>query len=1081
MEERVQLRDALAAVQVLRDIGMRQQLVEELSLELGKDFDPPRTGALSTDCAAIVRACARLGALRELVLAVNLVGGSSPEVARLAELVETLAPEAVLTSEERLRAADLLARIPPPSIKKSFIDSDLMEYWDESILDIGDALERLGTVVGRDAYAVDSLLALLERAAHQADNFSRNQCHQIIRNAAARYGRDEDISRLCEQLSADDAVTDQSPASTAAVTSVDRVIPVLLASTSGEDDVRAIEAAPSAQDHPRLVTRPIIGGIPPQNPSFTGRREILKDLRRALRVRSQVGPPLYTLQGFAGVGKTQLAIEYAYRYLSEYDLIWWIPSEYDTSITRSLQSLARRLSLPESDDSESTVRTVLDELATGWPSPKWLLIYDGAGEPVDVRPYLPSGPGQVLITSRNRDWSNESTLFEVDMFSEEESIDFLTRQWEDLSDEEAHTLATELGHLPLALDQAIAVHRVTGMPLDEYLRLLRKSPGLVLELDEGESSEYPQSVAKTCRLAFDRLRDRSVGASQLLQACSFFGPSEIAVPLLGRARGASLPPELSKTVLDNIKLRGAIRDIGRYGLARLDASRDFIKIHTLVGKLLQDTLPKDQRDVMQRAAHSLLAFATPQEPDDERNWPMFRQVAPHMVPSGIVLSRDTQARQAVLDLIRFLFVTGEYRQSADLAEIAVETWTKSPGASKTMPQRANFHLGNALRALGEYQRARAINDKTLDIMRRELGEDDEYTLRLANSHGADLRLMGEFREALKLDKNTLDHYRKVLGEEDGATLRSAHNLAVDHRLLGDFSEALKLDKETLRQRRAILRENSPEVLSSITSLARDLYGMGDYEKALEEEERSIGAFIALELEHNVFFLHAQRNLAIFLRKVGRYSESLKLSAATLEQSINRFGPKHEYSLSAMMTLANALHVSGELEKARETNENAWQLYRENFGNDHPFTLACANNVSITWRALDRVAEAKALDLATIEALLRVLGDNHLYTLCGMTNLSNDYSMSGNHAEAKNVSQDVFNKSKQIRPKDHPYTLACATNLVLDLEAIGATDEAASLRTDTRRRLQRKLGRNHPDTVNMERGFRAECDTEVPPT
>ena len=109
-------------------------------------------------------------------------------------------------------------------------------------------------------------------------------------------------------------------------------------------------------------------------------------------------------------------------------------------------------------------------------------------------------------------WSNESSILEVDVFSEDESIDFLTRRWEGISEEEAHLLAEELGRLPLALDQAVAVHRVTGMPLEEYLRLLKKSPGLVL--DEGQSSEYPQSVAKTCSLAFDGLRKRSPGAAQ---------------------------------------------------------------------------------------------------------------------------------------------------------------------------------------------------------------------------------------------------------------------------------------------------------------------------------------------------------------------------------------------------------------------------------------------------------------------------------------------------------------------------------------------------------------------------------------
>jgi hypothetical protein len=125
--------------------------------------------------------------------------------------------------------------------------------------------------------------------------------------------------------------------------------------------------------------------------------------------------------------------------------------------------------------------------------------------------------------------------------------------------------------------------------------------------------------------------------------------------------------------------------------------------------------------------------------------------------------------------------------------------------------------------------------------------------------------------------------------------------------------------------------------------------------------------------------------------------------------------------------------------------------------------------------------ALALDRATVDSLKGVLGDNHPYTLCALTSLSNNLSMAGDHAEARLVSQDVYDRSRRARPEDHPYTLACATNLAVDLEATGATAEAATLRLDTRRRLQHKLGREHPSTVNMERGRRAECDNEVPPT
>ena len=364
------MRDALAGIEALHDVGVRQFLIDELADELGRDFNPPRTNILTVDCAAIVRSCARLGALPELLEAVLTVVGPSAEVARLSKLVERLAPAAVLTAAERRRTADLLASIPPGSVEQLLAEADLSEYWDREIQEIGDAVERLVFRVEKDPYTDVALLMFLERAAHQADPFSRNQCHQIIQNAAARLGRAHDVERLCQQLSGE-IVDDRSypPPSTTG----DIALPVPPLLTSGEEDVTA--TAPPA------TPLRVIGGIPPQNPSFTGRQGMLKELRGALRTHSHAALLPHTLHGLGGVGKTQLATEFAHRYQHDYDIIWWIPADTDQQITRSLVSLARRLKMPESDDSEFTVRTVLDDLSAGLPTRSWLLIYDNAAEP----------------------------------------------------------------------------------------------------------------------------------------------------------------------------------------------------------------------------------------------------------------------------------------------------------------------------------------------------------------------------------------------------------------------------------------------------------------------------------------------------------------------------------------------------------------------------------------------------------------------------------------------------------------------------------------------------------------------------
>ncbi len=154
----------------------------------------------------------------------------------------------------------------------------------------------------------------------------------------------------------------------------------------------------------------IMGGVPPQNPNFTGRDTILMDLKTALWEHNRAAVLPHTLHGLGGVGKSQLAIEYARRFQADYELIWWIPADDEAYIRRSFVSLARRLNLPESNDWRYTVETVLEQLRLGSPTPNWLLIYDRADDPQKLQTFLPSGSGRVLITSRNQSWVNQSTV-----------------------------------------------------------------------------------------------------------------------------------------------------------------------------------------------------------------------------------------------------------------------------------------------------------------------------------------------------------------------------------------------------------------------------------------------------------------------------------------------------------------------------------------------------------------------------------------------------------------------------------------------------------------------------------------------
>src|ERR1700735_3624134 len=250
------------------------------------------------------------------------------------------------------------------------------------------------------------------------------------------------------------------------------------------------------------------GNVPQRIKNFTGRDEVLEQLRQAVSGQVTVVLP-HALQGMGGVGKTALAIEYAHRYGPEYDLVWWIPADQPALVRASLAGLAERLALPSAVGKgiEGAAAAALEALRLGDPHARWLLIFDNADEPDELNEIIPRGPGDVLITSRTPRWDVVATKLEVNVFDRRESVAFLKKRIPGgLSDSEADELAEELGDLPLALEQAGACQAETGMGVGTYLRLLKEEVGKILGV--GKPLEYPRSMTAAWRVSVGEMTKR---------------------------------------------------------------------------------------------------------------------------------------------------------------------------------------------------------------------------------------------------------------------------------------------------------------------------------------------------------------------------------------------------------------------------------------------------------------------------------------------------------------------------------------------------------------------------------------------
>jgi tetratricopeptide (TPR) repeat protein len=820
-------------------------------------------------------------------------------------------------------------------------------------------------------------------------------------------------------------------------------------------------------------------GLPARNPDFTGRDRLLTAVRAALRDGMAALLPESEF-GMGGEGKSNLAVEYAYRHAGDYDLVWWVPAEQTTSARAALAVLARQLGMPMSDDIKDTVDGVLRALRDGRPYGRWLLIYDNAQDPDQVVPLTPlsadaGGPGlgpgrHVLVTSRDRGWGRHASVVDVGVFERSESIALLRRLVPRLSDVEADLLSERVGDLPLAVGQAAAWQVVTGGTVEEYLRLFDRR--LTEFTAGGGSEELPGPLAAGVSLNLDLLRGENPVAGQLLELWAVFDPEPVPCGLLTAGRSAELPAELTALLADEARLRGAMRDISRFSLARFDEEPGSLQVHRLVRAILDDRLGDDGRRRVRGHVHAILAEATPAEkPEEESTWELRSEITPHVVPSGVFEADDPGIRYVGIDQAKFLYQSGEYEGSRRLAETALDRWRDRYGPDDDDVLDISRVLANALRGLGDNRAAADLSEDNLARTRRKYGADNLQTLFAANGFGADLRFLGEFRRAYEIDFDAWRRLRRIHGETDTDTRLAASNLAIDLRILGEFPRAHEIDLEVWGGEGQAYRQR----FRATHNLARDLHALGRYAEAHRIQAESLANLRPVLAPGHALVLQAKMSHAGTLRKLGRSEEAHRLATETFAAHVRRFGEEHPNTLASRVCLALATSAIGRQEEALPLIDRALEGYRRVMGDGHPFVQVCAINRGVVLRRLAEVYAAQETDQAALADLeAGVLGPNHYYAFCATVGLANDYYLLGELEAAARLLSDVREKMIGCLGERHPYSLAVELNLARARAAMGQGEDVSG---PVPASLRQALGADHPEVLAAERGEPLECDIE----
>jgi tetratricopeptide (TPR) repeat protein len=776
------------------------------------------------------------------------------------------------------------------------------------------------------------------------------------------------------------------------------------------------------------------GALPPtwnvphnRNPNFTGREEHQASLKTAL---SSGKPAALTqaIHGLGGVGKTQLALEYAYRNVAEYDIVWWVRSEEPATLAADYASLADALDLPEK---EATDQLLIIKAVKQWleQNPKWLLVFDNAKDSVEVRNYIPQGGiGHVLITSRNPGWRGTTTPLDVKVLERSESVDFLLKRTGYTDKEAADALAEALGDLPLALEQAGAYMEVKGRTLSDYLNMFIVHKNKLLNR-AAPSTDYPDTVATTWDIAFNEVMQISSSGADLLNLCAFLAPDDIPVELLNSG-AQHLPESLTAVASDPLAFDDAVDPLRRYSLVEITA--ETISVHRLVQAVTRDRLDEDERKKWAEAAVRIVNKAFPFESYDVGTWPVCSRLLPH----ALAAAEHAEALDVALDLTgRLLNQTGAYLRGRAQFTEAKEMFKQALaiGEATYGPDHPNVaagvnNLGNVLQDLGDMEGAKKMFERALAIDEATYGPDHPDVAISFNNLGSVLKALRDMEGAKKMYERALAIGESAYGPDHPQVAIYVSNLGLVLHDLGDMEGAKKMFERALAINESAYGPDHPNVAIDVNNHGLVLHDLEDMEGAKKMFERALAIDeSAYGPDHPQVAIYVS-NLGGVLHYLGDVETAKKMYERALAIDEVAYGPDHPNVAIDVNNLGLVLQALGDIEGAKKMFERALAIDESAYGPDHPNVAIRVNNLGSVLQALGDMEGAKKMFERALAIDEAAYGPDHPDVAIRVNNLGSVLQDLGDLEGAKKMCERALSIFTEYLGEDHPNTVTVQNNL-----------------------------------------------------
>lgn len=730
-----------------------------------------------------------------------------------------------------------------------------------------------------------------------------------------------------------------------------------------------------------------------RNPTFIDREELLKQMSDVLKKNASTAPSQrLAISGLGGVGKTQLAVEYAHRHQQDYQAVLWTLSDTRESLISGYMAIAELLDLSHKDEQN---QTKIIEAVKGWLSARkqWLLILDNVDDLSIIREFIPSRfDGHILLTTQRTAMGRMASCIRVDIMPEDVGALLLLRRADligpdaPLSDasvtdiDMAKTICKELGGLPLALDQAGAYLEETQCSLADYQSLYYAQSAELLGVRGGLMDDHPESVAMTWSFSFQKVEQELPAAADLLRFCAFVHPDAIPEEMI--IWGADhLGPHLQAVVRDPTLLNRAIAVLGSYSLVRRNRKEKTLSIHRLVQAVLKDAMDEQ---TTKKWLKRVVLVVNKVLPDMEfRNWPLYERYLLHTLACVQLIKQGNLVLQEAADLLTstgwYLGERGRHGEAELLLHYAMAIHEQA-GETETI---STAFTANVLTCFylyqGKYAEAELVGNRALSICERKLGNLHPEVAKNINNLACIYYEQGKYTEAEGLYKSALTIRDKTLGPTHLDTAQSLNNLALLYDRQGKHANAESLYKQALLIKEHVLGETHPSVAVGLSNLA-SCYRAQDknsdaeplYRRALTIDEMMYGPDhpeVATDLN----------NLASTYCEKGRYSEAEPLLERALMIRKQALGPTHPSTAISLATLAQLYMEQSKYTEAESYLQQALIIFEQQLGTQHPSTATCLTYFAVLYESQKKYSKAKPLYERALSIYEQKLGMEHSKT------------------------------------------------------------------------------------------------------